>query len=280
MDGSLKLPTLSTFCRKAVPFFFLLGCLWMSLSNVGKSQTQTFPQFRLDTDIYDSLDDKPKRSNLTLFKQGVAYDLDRGNPDVITMVDPIRKRIVLLDATRKIKAEINTDTLFEYVTSAKLELSQDQRRHLMPITQPAIEGNSRAIVQSQTMKYICEQFQKPDDPSTASQVAMQYADFADWSARLNATYPPHLPPFLRMELNALLRQQKALPKEFERIETRDGKELKLTVRLIANWRLSTDDEALIDRIGPKLVTFKAVSPEEFYENPSKPDLAQKKQLQR
>jgi len=102
--------------------------------------------------------------------------------------------------------------------------------------------------------------QQPPQPD----MAQQYAEFADWSARLNAIYQPNLPPYLRLELNQLISRRQALPSEIKRTTRQGGRQLELTCRLIPVWQLSQDDLAKIARCGAMLAQFKDVSADEYW----------------
>jgi hypothetical protein len=95
-------------------------------------------------------------------------------------------------------------------------------------------------------------------------MSQQYADFADWSARLNAIYAPNLPPYLRLELNQLIARQQAIPNAITRTTRQRGQQMELTSRLIPVWRLSQDDLAKIARCGAMLAQFKDVSADEYW----------------
>ncbi len=52
--------------------------------------------------------------------------------------------------------------------------------------------------------------------SPVEAAATQFADFADWSARLNAAYPPKQPPYIRIRFNRLLAEHGVLPQRSPR----------------------------------------------------------------
>ncbi len=68
------------------------------------------------------------------------------------------------------------------------------------------------VLGNDSVQYRCETIQPPEP-----QVAQMYAEFADWSARLNAVNPPHLPAFMRLDLNSELADRKLMPKTIKKV---------------------------------------------------------------
>jgi hypothetical protein len=90
-------------------------------------------------------------------------------------------------------------------------------------------------------------------------MATLYADFANWSARLNAVYPPHRPPYVRMRLNDELGSRGQLPREIVLTKGGSSKAEKTRCRLIADWVLTNDDMARIKNVNAKLQQFNELS---------------------
>ena len=97
-------------------------------------------------------------------------------------------------------------------------------------------------------------------------IAKQYADFADWSSRLNAVTQPKLPPFLRMDLNRLIAEHGAIPTEIRRRTHQGGKENVIVSRLIPIWQLSQDDHARIARCAAHIAEFREVPEAEYWQS--------------
>src|SRR6185436_19830728 len=73
--------------------------------------------FRMDTEIYVDDDKKkpPASETLTIFKDGRVYDFVLTDPQEITIFDPQRGKFTLLDPVRKMKAEVATQDLLQFV---------------------------------------------------------------------------------------------------------------------------------------------------------------------
>ncbi len=138
------------------------------------------PVFRIETDIHFGDSKAPAKQTLTLFSEGVYYDFSLDDHTAITLVDPQRNRIVLLDAKRNIQTTLDTTEM--YSTSNPLG-SKRTRLDLQLLLKAAdqVEFDDATGVCSvgiAQMRYVA-QSQRPTDP----QMAEQYADFANWSAR-------------------------------------------------------------------------------------------------
>ncbi len=120
------------------------------------------------------------------------------------------------------------------------------------------------VVSSESMDY----FAKCSKPTHLS-APLQYADFADWSARLNAFYSDRpLPPFARLALNREIAKQGYFPSEIQRKTHSRGKESVATSKMLTNWALSSDDLTSIAKVGAMLVEFQLVDAKTFFQKPA------------
>jgi len=247
------------------PLSIFCGTLtWAILSMAFGEQ----PGFRIETDIHFGNEKAPAKQTLTLFSEGVYYDFSLDDPTAITMIDPQRQRIVLLDAKRHIKTTIDANELFKYVDSAKKQAtSPDLVLLLKASDQVSFDEQSQICTVGIPQMQYHATTQKPRDPSMAE----QYADFANWSARLNAVYPPQRPPYVRMRLNDELALRGLLPAEIE-ITTKpvSGKSMVARCRLLALWKLSNDDQAKIKNVGEKLAQFNELDPSLYFAEQASP----------
>lgn len=220
------------------------------------------PQFRIDTDIYFGDSKQPSKQTLTLFSEGVYYDFSIDEPTLVTMIDPARNRIVLLDEKRHIKTIIDTMELKKLVEAAREQAASNGLALLLQAADRVSfdEAAGKLSVGLDEMSYQAT-LQEPKDPL----MAKQYADFADWSARLNAVYPPQLPPYVRMRLNQELGERGFLPNEIVRsTRSSNSKGVEIRSRLIANWRLSSDDQAKIKKVGEHLAQFNELENSKYF----------------
>jgi hypothetical protein len=146
------------------------------------------------------------------------------------------------------------------IASARQQLSPEQaERFAESISVEVDPVTSELVVSNSSTLYRC----KMQDPPDAT-IAAQYAIFADSSAWLNAAYPPHLPPYVRLALNRELAQRNKIPLELVRIVRNGQKESRLTVKHLCSGQLAADDLAKQQRIDGMLAEFQLVSIEEFY----------------
>lgn len=220
------------------------------------------PAFRIDTDIHFGNDKAPSKQTLTLFSDGVYYDFSKDDPTAITMFDPQRNRIILLDGKRNIQTTIDMPELLKYVESARQQANSPDLKLLLKASEQVTfdDQTSTCTVGIKQMNYVATS-QKPPEAT----IAQQYADFANWSARLNAVYPPHRPPYVRMRLNDELAGRGLLPAEIEITKTlASGKASSDRCRLLALWRLSRDDQAAIKAVGEKLAKYSKLDPSKYF----------------
>ncbi len=238
----------------------VLTCLM--LSAVTTRVTAQQPGFRIETDIHFGDEKAPSKQTLTLFSNGVYYDFSVDDPTAITMIDPQRNRIVLLDAKRNIQTVLDTIEMQKYFDSAKLQSDSPDLQLLIKASEQFSfdEQTGRCTVGIPQMQYVATS-QKPIDGSMAA----QYAEFADWSARLNAVYPPRRAPYVRMRLNDELGSRGLLPAEIE-ITTKpiSGKPMVTRCRLLAIWKLSSADLSKIKSVGEKLAQFNKLEPSRYF----------------
>ncbi len=220
------------------------------------------PGFRIETDIHFGDEKAPSKQTLTLFSDGVYYDFSVDDPTAITMIDPQRNRIVLLDAKRNIQTVLDTVEMQKYVDSAKLQSDSPDLQLLIKASEQFSfdEQTGRCTVGIPQMQYVATS-QKPIDGSMAA----QYAEFANWSARLNAVYPPQRAPYVRMRLNDELGNRGLLPAEIQ-ITTKpiSGKPMVARCRLLAIWKLSSEDLSKIKNVGEKLAQFNKLEPSRYF----------------
>ena len=222
--------------------------------------------FRVDTDIYLKVNNnKPDKQTLTLFKEGVYYDFPMDDEkQTITMTDPLGGRIVVLSPFRQIKTVFKTADITSRMAGLEKELASN--KDLAKMLRPAVkldEATGKLRVGDDAFAYEAT-LQSARDASMAS----QYADFADWSARLNALLPPNFPPFIRFALNREIAGRGALPDTIERHTRHDGHTSVIRSKLLVVASLSSDDEAKIRMVGELLQRCKEVPQTEFFSNPT------------
>jgi hypothetical protein len=239
----------------------LLGSLIVlgSFSNLQGQQQD----FRVETDIhFDNQKGAPTKQSVTLFRGGLYYDYSLDDPTAITIIDPAQERIILLDIKRNIKTTINTRELLELVEAAKTQAQTSPE--LVELVSAANNvmfdpAKNTIVVGSSQMQYQSTTQQPP-----GALMAQQYADFASWSARLNAVYTSKRPPFVRLQLNKELADRGLMPAEITLSTGANGKSAQTRSRLLAQWQLSPADLEKIQQTNEKLVRLNDVKQMLFF----------------
>lgn len=240
--------------------------IWGNVS-VAMAQSQSF---RILTDIHFENQPAPQMQSLTVFANGVYYDFSLDDPSAATVIDPANQSIWLLDGKRHIKTIINTAELMDFVQSAQQQVKANPELTMSVAPELAMLVAAADIAQyddqsaSLTVGNDQVRYRASTQRPPTAELAQQYADFANWSSRLNAKYPPRRPPYVRMRLNDELGSRGLLPAEIEIINSLNGKVSHARCRLIAKWQLNSDDEARVQRVAENIKKFSEVKPAIFF----------------
>ncbi len=224
-------------------------------------------EFRVETDVYVDEETKPAIETLTIFADGIVYDFLLTGVEEITLFDRQRQRMVLMDTQRRVKTELSTESILGFVAQMQTHLNEAQRAFLLAEEMQVDTdeegwlslGNDRVAYRAEGIK------------PKMHEAALEYQQFADWYARLNAMRVGNLPPFARIRLNSELARRGMIPKTVERTVTRKRgvSEVSQTLRSqhLANWRLSHTDRKLIDKAGTYMASFPTVSFRDYLQLP-------------
>lgn len=228
--------------------------------------------FRVDTELFLDQDKMPLLATLTIFHSGMVYDFLLTTPQEVTVLDPLRGRMTLLDEGRRVKATITTQEILEFTLALQTHAAQEKDPLLVFCATPQFETTERSVEQqgqtlaelhlaAKPLSYVAVG-QQPPWP----QAAAMYRQFADWAARLNATRPGNLPPAARLVLNGALAERGLIPLEIRRTipaTSRLGKRLELRSQHRFNWTLSGEDHKRLERVGDMLATYEVVSFQDY-----------------
>ena len=255
--------------RKVVMRCAMFTCLFLTpvlmfgwcAARPGRAQ-----EFRMETDVFVEDAKEPVGETLTIFSNGLVYDFLLTGIEEITLFDRKRSRLVLMDTQRKVKTVLTMEDIVTFVANMKAQLSDDQRGYLVSEANSAvIEEDGWLKVATERVVYRAECI-KPRDKSTA----LEYQEFADWYARLNAMRGS-FPPFLRIHLNSEIAKRGLIPKTIERTVHDDniltGRKQVVRSHHLANWRLSKTDRKRIDTAGTYLTTYPTVTLREYLRLP-------------
>lgn len=237
---------------------------FMMITTAAAVQAQT--EFRVETDLFLGDEKEPFHQTTTLFSGGVAYDLPHGQ-NVVTMVDPKRNRIVLLDKQRRKQTNIDIDDLTKLIENAKTGATGILGQVIADAQLVEVAEDSLTVGQS-LLRY--EATLQP----SSGECAAEYAAFANASAMLNGGRDPAALPYARLLLNEAILQKNKLPKEITKTVMLTKVPQVSRSILHANFRLSKDDQLSINEIGTMLASFEKIPQREFF-NPASPVAASK-----
>jgi hypothetical protein len=262
--------------RSGTTWLFLAGALIALEAACGPARCQE-RAFRVDSELFKDQDKMPLLQTLTIFHSGMVYDFLLTTPQEVTVLDPLRGRITLLDEGRRVKATVTTQEILEFTLALQTHAAQEKDPLLVFCATPQFETTERSVEQqgqtlaelhlsAKPLSYVALG-QQPAWP----QAAALYRQFADWAARLNATRPGNLPPAARLALNEALAERGLVPLEIRRTipaTSRLGKRLELRSQHRFNWTLSGEDHKRLERVGDMLATYQVVSFQEFLKPPA------------
>lgn len=258
----------------------------ITLSVLLSAATHADEGFRLDTDIFKGQDKTPIIETQTLFVDGQVYDFLLTKPVEITVYDPGRGQITLLDVQQRLKTVITTSEIHEHVFAIKEQSVEVNEPLFVFATDPKFETSTQAFTENQIPKMrltlASPNFtytavgMKPKQPEAVA----AFRDFADWYARLNATRPGNLPPGARMALNRALAEQGLLPAEIRRTTTHtiQGRQqtLEVTSKHLVNWEISGQDRQRIQEAHNMMAAYTAVPYADYCLPPNKQPTRQAK----
>lgn len=240
--------------------------LFQFLLTVGVAAGQSEPDmndFRIDIDIYDDEKKPPVSSVQTIFRAGQYIELDDAEGR-ITVVDPGLGQITILDSKRKSFVRLEMADIEMQLNRVRSEMTPDQLRKFSSDGDPVIESGNYVSIGNDWFRY---KF-RPVTPLNPN-MATSYGDFANWSARVNARYH-NAPPFIRMQLNQMLIDQRQLPAELRRLTVvpsksdTPGKKAEIVARLIVKESLSENDRTRVASVMKSIDEYKKTTDKEFF----------------
>ena len=154
-------------------------------------------------------------------------------------------------------------TLESKLSSLKTQMTPEQMKAWASSEVPTDSGNGYEFIQSENLKY---QF-KTSTPRN-EEFAIAYSEFADWSVRVNAIYPPYKPPLLRMQLNQYLGEQRKLPIEVRLTDLRSKNATPVVARVLVQEMLSRQDHERIRNLDAVVASLKVVTDQDFFQVPA------------
>lgn len=212
---------------------------------------ETSPSFRVDTDIFTDLAKPPVKSSITIFCDGTYYDFAGDSEGEVAIYDSKKQTITLLDPKRKVRTDIDASSLQRKLEDGSKLVSLK----LKEVTIEKSEGNTVTVGNSEMVYEVTTQ------EATLDGAAKQFAEFANWSARLNAAFPPKLAPYIRLHLNDVLAAKNVLPGKIVRKASSQNAVYAVSS---PSWKLDADSDKRIEKALTMKQTFMVVSTDRFW----------------
>jgi hypothetical protein len=226
--------------------------------------------FRVESTVLANKQKVPVSHSSTLFHAGVVYDY-LANPPRTAVLDKAHGRFILLDEDRHEKAELTLTDVSTAVTNLRLMAEKSPNAFLKfvanPKFEPKVDEQTGALVfASPVLTYRTKTV-----PAPSAEVAAQYRDFLDWTARLNAIITPASPPpFARLAVNEEVARRNLVPETVELVIPKQlalgGRGLALRSEHVLTWRLLQKDLDRIAETGSQMASFKLVPFAEYRKN--------------
>jgi hypothetical protein len=214
--------------------------------------------FRVDTRVFAGSQPTPQSEGTTIFCEGFVYDFLKGDDEVIVL-DRAQHRYVLLNLARNVRTE----------------LTQQEVNNFVDLIKGRTTSNSDPIVKF----YGAPTFQQSFDPvamdlkmqsdwlvydarlvSASNDAVLQYRDFSDSCAKLNAVlYPASRPPFARMILNEAIAAHHGIAREVHlTVKNAHGDSQTVRSEHELTPRLEAADRHRVAEYREDMTTFRAV----------------------
>ena len=229
------------------------------------------PSFRIEIRFYEAESTAadpsvPLSAHRILFHRGVVYDLPQSPRDrvrFVTVVDPNRSRVMLLDRQSQVRATVPTDHLVELTAKVRSATEDAEKRDALGLNaNVAVDApNRRYSIGFGRVTYRTDT-RRPTDPA----VALAFGSFSDWAGRLNIARPSDAPPpFARMTLSRTLVAAGLIPDTMTVTIRNDPVDLRFTVTHELTERLEDDDLKQIREVEGMMVAYRDIPFESFPE---------------
>jgi hypothetical protein len=213
--------------------------------------------FRIDSMVFRDGEENAICRNVTLLIGHRSYDELHGPSPEVTIIDMDETKLTVLDPLRKRRTELTFEKLANFVHTASARAATSRafvRFAARPNFTTKFSPEKRLLeLKAADMTYRVETVAAPN-----ATVAVQFRNFADWTARLN-TVRPGLPPAARLLLNQQLFAHRHLPANISRtVVDSSASPLRLTSRHEYTWKLSAEDRAKVAKFDDWETQFESV----------------------
>ncbi len=193
----------------------------MSLALAGPQAVEA-EDFRVENKVFAGSDREPAVESTTIFQDGAVYDFLK-KPAEITVFDKEFKRIILLDTERKMKTELSSEEVHEFVERIRQRAANYDNPFAAFQVNPKFEQSYDTSARELTFQSPWMTYRVVTIDAESPELAGQYRTFADWQARLNMVINPEaVLPFGRLVVNGELQSRGEIPKEVQLTLTAGG----------------------------------------------------------
>ncbi len=246
--------------RLSIPAAMLIAAV------IGAVPTASAEEFRIESKVFVDNNAAAASESTTLFADSRVY-VFLNSPREITLLDIPRNRIVLIDPSRKVRTELTTEKLANFVEQLRVRASQQNDPLIKFAAEPKFDESrddaGYMIFASPQLTYRVHTT-KSSNPA----ITRACREYSDWTARLiTMVHPGSLPPFPTLAINAAMERESLFADEVERTvapQSRLGKKPSVMRSEHAlEPRLTGSDRRRIQEVGEYLVNFPEVSLDQY-----------------
>ena len=229
-------------------------------------QAQESPAFRIETQIYLNDQSEPASENTTLFSDGLVFDYQSiGNQThEVAILEPARRRIVLLDHARQVKLQLDELQLIKMADSLRKQTESNKTASFLvtDVFEESVDIDlGTATLTSPMIRYTVVG-KRPADIL----MLPLYNQFMTFFTRMKFSDPHAMPPFARLRLNETISKLGWIPSEVKvKIEKnalfKDG--LQAVSKHTLNPTLSDKDQQTITKLKSNWLNYKSVSLDDY-----------------
>jgi hypothetical protein len=224
--------------------------------------------------VYQSEIADPVAQHRLLFDAGVIYDLPEIQTRIVTVYDPAKKMVILIDREAKNQTSISTEKLVEFTANVKAGTANPGDLGIGAVVRPSdrVDGYTAEFSTDETS--FAESSSEGDPKSfrvrydvttqsvTSHAMAKDFGRFSDLSSRLSLLRRRGIPPFARMSLSRKLSSLGVMP-HVTTLAVQRGQQLE-------RFRSTTDLEAftaadskMINQVRGMMASYEIVVMNEF-----------------
>jgi hypothetical protein len=220
--------------------------------------------FRVENVVYADDQKEPASQTTTVFHAGVVYDYLK-SPSETVVFDPKAGQFVLLNLSHQKRTEIKTTDITSSIVALRMKATESKDPFIKFLAEPKLverfdQARSELTLSSPQLSY-----RLVLAPEENPEVAAQYRDFCDWSARLTPMLAPRSwPPFARLKVNAALAARHSMAMQVILTVTPEKNSKQQPITLRSEHRLvRTLEQPDLDRVAKTRESMAAFKPVEF-----------------